>query len=274
MIRLIEFIRNNSNVFLFVLIELFAFYLVVSNNAFQRSSVFTTSNVVVGGFLEGVYNVEGYFELKRENKTLLSENERLKKQLAYYKERGTSANYFDRNFDFLNRYNYTSAKVVNNSVVRARNFFTINRGSKDGIQPGMGVVAASGIAGTIYSCSAYYSTVISVLNTENYVAAKLGKDNIPGTLHWQGDDHRYINLDFIPRYYKVQKGDSVLTSSFNSIFPSEVLVGKVVEVVEVGDQPNLNIKVELASDMKALDYVYVIKDELKPQLDSLQQEIK
>ena len=69
------------------------------------------------------------------------------------------------------------AKVIRNSYSSQVNFLTLDSGSKQGVQPEMGVINSLGIVGVIENVSPKYSTVLSILNTESPINAKIKKPN-------------------------------------------------------------------------------------------------
>ena len=74
-----------------------------------------------------------------------------------------------------NNFNYIPAKIINKSVFKRNNFLTINKGSKDGINVGMGVVTDKGVIGVIYSVSENYALILSLLHSKSAVGIFLKK---------------------------------------------------------------------------------------------------
>ena len=50
---------------------------------------------------------------------------------------------------YKQQYEYIVARVINNSVNQRNNYITINKGSKQGIAKGMGVICNLGIVGKV-----------------------------------------------------------------------------------------------------------------------------
>ena len=59
------------------------------------------------------------------------------------------------------------AEIIQNSINRNNNYFTINRGRNHGVEPQMGVIAPQGIAGIVINTTANYALVQSVLSVNN-----------------------------------------------------------------------------------------------------------
>jgi|SRR5690606_14355427 Cell shape-determining protein len=262
--------------FLFVVFFGLAFYLIVTNNSFQRASAVNSSNRIVGGAYAKVNAWKSYLHLSDENALLAEENAALRKQLQYYAAAADSVTremVQDTVHDV--QYNYIVAKVTNNSIHQKNNYVTLDKGSKDGIKKGMGVISASGIVGIVLNVSPHFATVQSLLHSETRISAALEDSQSFGSLVW-GDnyDHRMATLKDIPNHVKVRKGERVFTSGF-SLFPPGIPIGKVVETGISGGDSFLDIKVELSTQFHNLQQVYVVEDlfsEEKTELESLNED--
>lgn len=73
----------------------------------------------------------------------------------------------------------------------------------------------------------------------------------------------------MPRHAKFNAGDTVVTSGYSTTFPENIPVGTIMNRIKGRDDNFYILKIKLNSDFKALSTVRVIKDEYKPQLDSL-----
>ena len=173
--RLLTFLLRYRVFNLFVLLEVIALWLVFNYNISQNLVFFSSSNQAIG-FVYGLTgNVTEYFSLKRSNLQLAEENARLRKVLSSL----YAQTKIDHNAELSTPYKYTPAKVINNSVLYSNNYFTIDIGNKDGIEPGMGVITSNGIAGQIKGVSENFSSVFSVLHSNVSVSSQLKKN---GTL--------------------------------------------------------------------------------------------
>ena len=117
------------------------------------------------------------------------------------------------------QYNYLAAKAINNSTHLNHNFITINKGSKHGITPDMGVINSKGVVGKVMSVSKNFATVASLLNIDMNVSAIIKRDNTFGTVHWNGKDQETIQLLYVPRHMQLSKGDTIVTSGYNALVP-------------------------------------------------------
>jgi rod shape-determining protein MreC len=79
---------------------------------------------------------------------------------------------------FNQHYIYTSGEVINNSTNRQKNFFTVNKGAKQGVSVDMAVITGNSVAGIIVGCSENYSLAMSLLNLDFKLSARIKSKRI------------------------------------------------------------------------------------------------
>jgi rod shape-determining protein MreC len=281
--NLIAFIYRFRGFFVFLLLEAVSIYLLVQNNSYQNAAFYNSANTYVGKVLEMQSQVTDYFHLAQINKSLAQENAHLKEELYKKRQLADDTLFGKTDSVFVGRdttnipvpYKFIGAKVINNSVRRVNNYITLNVGKMHGIRPGMGVMAPQGVAGRVKAVSANYATVTSLLHSQTLLSAKLKRDGTFGSIKWEeGDDSRTATLNFVPLHVKVYKGDSVVTSGYNSLFPEGVMIGRVISVRKELDKSFFTIKVQLAVDFSKIGFVYVVRNEKQAERDSLEAQVK
>ncbi len=259
---LIRFFIIFRTFIVFVLLEVLSLVLVFSYNDYQHVAYLNTSNTVVGHLYAAVSSVTGYFSLSSTNQNLAKENSKLKYELTtarniieYYKEDST----YHRRLEAAQASNYTfiTGRVIGASFTKSHNYLTLDKGSADGVQRDMGVISNSGVVGIVSSVSPHFALVIPVLNEASRISVKVINKSQTGTLVWKGSDYSAANIEDVPPYIPVAKGDTVVTNGFSSIFPEGIAVGKV-QSVSRGQDNNLSIKVKLGPDFTKLTYVDII----------------
>ncbi|HLW50829.1 MAG TPA: rod shape-determining protein MreC [Sphingobacteriaceae bacterium] len=247
-----------NEVFLFILFFGLSFALVITNNDFQRSSTFNSSNAIIGKIYKETSRITNYMKLDEANQELLAENAALRISLDRLISQDTS--YLQTVLDTLGspQYSYISAKVTNNSIRQKNNYITIAKGSDHGIEKGMAVISPTGIVGIVLNVSPQYATIQSLLHSDTRVSASLQESKAFGSLIW-GDnfDSKKAVLRDIPNHVEVRKGETVITSGY-SLFPPGIQIGEVIETTEVGGESFKDISVALTTDFHNLQYVYVV----------------
>jgi len=279
--NLFAFIYRFRAFLVFVLLEVLCLYLIVQYNTYQGAAFFNSANRYVGQVLEFQSGVTDYFRLASINSTLARENAVLRQALMQHrlKAQADSAVVLDTttyvapsDTSGTNPYNLIAGRVINNSVRRTNNYLTLTVGAADGVKPGMGVISSNGIVGRVKTVSQHYATVTSLLHSQMLISAKIAKNNTFGTIKWTGGDYRTATLDYIPLHVKPAKGDTIVTTGFNTVFPEGVLIGTISSVKKEADKSFYTIKVKLAVDFAQLAYVYVVENRLREERDTLEQQ--
>ena len=277
---LIRLFSKNGLFLFFLFLQLIAVTLIFGRNSMQQSYLAaqtTAFNAWVSGYID-----EGtsYLKLKQINEDLVAQNKALMMQV-YGKDKYQNPN-FVRVTDTIGGgqiYTFVDGEIVNNSITRNDNYFTINRGKRHGVYPKMGVIAPQGIAGIVINTTNNYALVQSILSVNKIkINAALKNSGFFGTLTWRGDNSRTMHLSDIPKYVPIKVGDTVVTDGKSAIFPQGIMVGKVAGYEVDSKTGYWDISVELNQKMGQLQKVYVVRNlkklELKKIQDTLDQAIR
>lgn len=272
--NLIFFIYKYYVFFLFFALEVTAFVIIYRFNNYQKASFVNYTTGVTSSFYTAVSNTREYFYLRSINDSLQVENARLHSQLitSYYKNNFTPVQVNDT--VYKQQYEYIPAQVVNNSVTKRNNYITLNRGRLHGIEPEMGVISENGIVGIVMNVSEHYCTVLSLLNNNCKISAKIEKNGAFGSLVWEGEDPRYASLKDVNKHVPLMSNDKIITSNFSTIFPEGIPIGKIYShTLDAGDNFH-TIKVELNTDFSTVSTVYVIRNLMKEEQAELEATIQ
>ncbi|GGC02335.1 rod shape-determining protein MreC [Dyadobacter sediminis] len=263
MLQLVDFVVRNRFFLVFVLLEVLSVWLIVRSNSYWGATYFNTSNYYVAKTLAFSNSAKEYTRLDEVNADLAKENARLNALVTKLNQTNSAdapAGYVPDSA-FAARFTYTVAKVVDNETNKTNNVLTIDKGTADGIQPGMGVISATGVVGKVRFCSENFSLVTSILHSQFMVSSKLVRSNEIGYAKWPGKDPNFIDMVDVSKYTKVYKGDSAVTSDQNSVFPPGIMVGKVESIAVHPNQTFYNIILRLSTDFRNLSYVYVVQNQ-------------
>ncbi|WP_298763332.1 rod shape-determining protein MreC [uncultured Polaribacter sp.] len=268
--QIIYFFQKFKYFLFFLMLQFIALALTFNNLNFQKSKFVNSANAVTGGFYNQRANIAGYFNLKSVNKALLEENRLLRTQLLQNKFHNL---YVDSlvvdSSRYLQKYTYTSAKIINNNYSNRFNFLTLNKGENHGLEKDMAVVNGKGIIGITDNTSANYTRVQSILNTNSKLNARLKNSKYFGSLSWNGKDYNVVQLIDIPRQAPIKIGDTIETGGKSAIFPGGILIGKVIKT-NLSKTVNNSIDIKLFNDMSNLNYVYVVKNLHKIEIETLE----
>jgi rod shape-determining protein MreC len=258
---LFRFLLRYHFIILVLLLEILSLSLVIQYNNYPGTAFLNSSNKVAGRVYAGVNSINQYLNLKTENQMLLAELASFRQNMpqSFKDNSGIEQRYYDSLIS--QQYLYIPAQVVNNSVNKQNNHLTLNKGSRQGVKPQMGVVSATGAVGIVKDVSENYASVISILNQNVKVSAMHKASGYFGSLSWDGLNRQHALLSDLPSHVKLMPGDTIITSGYSAVFPKGVLLGFVV--VDDDDSQSgefLLVKVELAVDFSNLENVMVVSN--------------
>lgn len=264
---LLNFLARFSNLIIFLVLEGIAFYLLAEGNSYQNGRILNGVRGLSRGINERIENTRDYLDLREINKNLASENIALRNSIGRLVRQNNSDFFSVSDSAYRQQYINTSAEVISNSTNRQKNFFTLNKGAKQGIKIDMAVTTGDGVAGVIVGVSENFSIAMSLVNLDFKVSARLKSNGYFGSLSWDGRDYRYAVLSEIPQHVPVTMGDTIETTGYSAIFPEGIMVGTVSDFEKSGGD-FYKIKVSLTTDFKKLHFVNVIGNlEKTEQLD-------
>jgi rod shape-determining protein MreC len=272
--NLLIFITKYNAFFLFLLFEIASLIIYIKYNSFQKASFINSTSKVTGTLYTQVNGLKDYLSLKEVNDQLAKENASLRNQLksSFYKDTSAKHEVIDTNYK--QQYTFIEAKVINNSTNRSTNYITIDRGSRQGVAKGMGVICSSGLVGKVVFVGEHLSVVQSLLHKDSRFSAMLAKGKELGYIEWSDDldPHKGILKD-VSNNAQPKLGEEVVTSEY-SLFPAGIPIGKVSNLHTRQGGYTLNMEVRLAVDFSKLQYVDVVVNKLAQEQAGLEAQEK
>ena len=264
MYNLLAFLRKYQFFSFFVLLEVVSFLLLANSYSYHKSLQFNTVSDLSGNLFSNVNDIQSYFSLRKENQKLLEENALLRKAMV------SSLLISDTSFTFRDSlYNYQPAQVVSNSVNKQNNFMLVNKGSLHGIEKEMGVISGQGIAGIVIGTSKHYSRVMSVLHRNTRISGRIKKNNQLVNVVWDGQNYSEGLVNDIPSHIRLNTGDTIITSGNSLIFPEGIVIGTIIDQTIAENKTLGEATLAFCTDFNSLQHVYLIKNKMKPEQDSL-----
>ena len=243
MYKLLEFLRSTYVALLFVIIEAVAINYYAHSSHFTQARILTQSNRLAGGIHSAFRGVKRFFALPDENRRLLERVAALENELSFYREQ-------------------TLFAVVANSINKQENLLTLNKGRDFEVSPETAVVTPSGaMVGYIVSCSDRYSVAVSILNTSFRASGEVAGDGHFGSIYWDGFDAEHVRMRDLSKYAAVERGDTIISTSFSRYFPAGILIGTVEEFELNETRTAYDVRIRLAADMTALHDVVLVKNQ-------------
>lgn len=102
---------------------------------------------------------------------------------------------------------------------------TINKGSRDGVRVGMGVMSTCGLYGQVESVTEAASVVRLINDPNSSVAVMVQNSRAHGIMHGSYDGT--LTLEYVPIDATVGEGDIVIASGSGGTYPRGIVVGTV-----------------------------------------------
>ena len=238
MYKLIEFLRRIYVAVLFVVFEAIAIGYYAHSSNYTQAKLLTRSNQVVGGVAV------------------------LEEELAFYRRSAADSVRTDLLHDMGEKpYELTVARVISNSINKNRNFIVLDRGERDGVEKGMGVLSPEGaMVGYVAASSDRHAVAVSILNTSFNASGKLAGDDYFGSIYWAGDDRYHVRMKELSKYARVTEGEEVVSSGFSQYFPADVLIGYVESFSLADTQMAYDVVIRLAVDVSQLTDVILVRN--------------
>lgn len=262
--RLLDFLYQQREIAVFLGLEILSAWLLINFNNRHNASFLNSSNEAAATLTKTSNDVSDYFNLTEINDQLMLENQKLQQELRMLRSEPTAY------LDTIDQFKVIGAKVINNTYDRGENFITVSAGRKDSIEVGMGVISSFGVVGQVKSVTNNFATIYSVLHPKLLISSKVKRTNTKCTVQWDQVSYDKASLKYIPRHIKLKKGDSIVTSGHNSVFPENILIGTIEDLSLEEHMTFYDAKMNLATDFTSLYHVYVIRDLFKPEKDSLE----
>ena len=203
--------------------------------------------------------IASFNSLSKENEELRFELRRLKnwKEAAIGLEE-ENANLLELNNVRINpKLKYITGLVLSDSGSPYRRSVLLNIGTENGIKDGWAVIDHSGLIGRLVGVGKNLSRVLLLIDSSSRIPVKVEPSGIKAIIF--GDNTLNPPLEIIENTDLVRSGDRVVTSGDGKIFPSDILLGRVIR------GPDQRIRVKLIADYKRLKFLKVIK---APKIDS------
>jgi len=193
---------------------------------------FTNTISSVGGFFMHFADIE---KLHNENKLLaekLAKAEEQAREISIYKDENEELRSNLNLTNTLKNDKLIAAKIIAKDFTNYYSSFTIDKGSKDGIEIKKSVRTSSGLIGYVSEVGYNWAIITTILNPEaavSGVVARTGEAVVcKGEFALLRDGK--VRLSYISSDANITKGDIIQTSGLGGIYPKGILIGSVDEI--------------------------------------------
>lgn len=269
--NLFQFIVRHSNFLLLLVLEVVAFWLMASMQPFHQAAFLTSANQFVGSVNAVTSDVTSYFSLHAQNELLLEENAELRDRIEALENRIEPLREDSEIYRYAHlQHHYIPALVVDMTTDSPHNHLTLNKGKRDGVMPGMGVICSEGLVGIVSAVNERFALVVPIIHTKTRISCRVLPAECTCFTSWDGVDIHHVDLVDVARHVEVHVGDTVVTSGLAGIFGERIPVG-VIEKAELADYDSYyRIRIRLATDFRKLRYVQILANETQQEMEDIE----
>ncbi|QWV95188.1 rod shape-determining protein MreC [Geomonas oryzisoli] len=205
-------------------------------NPLERTVMSITAPVAgsaasVSGFFSDIWN--NYIDLidvRRENIELRKSVKRLNARIIADNEAVAANMRFKQLLDLKDSVAVPSlaVSVIGEDSSAWFKTLVVDRGSADGLQEGMPVVAIGGVVGRLVKVAPHSSRVLLLTDHASAIAAIVQRSRARGIVRGAGGGR--CSLEFTVKDEDVKVGDSVISSGIGGVFPKGLPIGEVTMV--------------------------------------------
>lgn len=197
-------------------------------------------------------------DIKADNRILKDKLNQLQATLTQFQEIKTENERLNSLLGFKQAtpHSLLSAKVIGHDLLGQHSTIFIDKGTDDGIVPGLAVITSTGVAGSILNAEKSFSQVLTLTDGYSDIDAVVERTRARGIL--EGLSPTVCTLKYLQRTDDVQVGDVILTTGLDHIFPKGFPIGKVTKVVKKDYGITQEVQVEPMVTSFNTDAVFVV----------------
>lgn len=200
------------------------------------------------------------------NEQLEAENAELRQQMVVYdriKAENDAYKALARIQDTNSEASYVSAFVIGRDPLDEFGGFTLDQGSTDGVAVNDAIISDRGyLLGVVVEVDATSCKVMTILHPSFNAAGVISRTRengiITGSADYAADGQCVLtNLD---RATEARKGDQVITTGLGGVFPANLLVGTVQEVVPEQSGKSSSAVILPGADPRTVKHVFIVTE--------------
>jgi len=183
---------------------------------------------------------------------LREENRRLREQLSFHQ----TLSYFNVPVEIIGR---DPSKVYSTLIV--------NKGYLDGIRKNLPVIATqggvTGLVGKVAAVGLTSSVVQPILDANLFIAARVENTRHEGLVTGKGNNQEVLSMSYVKKsaMEQISRGDLIVTAGIDSIYPADLLIGRIQVITTKEYQTSLDIELEPILDFSRLEYLNILRSE-------------
>jgi len=217
-----------------------------------------------GSAREGWQNYFALQQIRRENEQLKAEVTKLRVSLEQERSTAQQTRTLQQLLDLRSATSFetVAAAVIGSGADPEFRTITIDKGTQDGLRADMAVMSPAGIVGRILMPTARAAKVQLIIDRDAAAGVMVERTRVAGIVTGVGNAEELgfraglIDLNYVPSSADVKRGDRVVTSGIDGIYPKGLPVGEIQSAEPEGGERRIRVKPSV--DFAALEAVLVV----------------
>lgn len=213
---------------------------------------------------QGLYEYFSGPRIHKQNEQLQAENAALRANLVEYDKIKAENEQLKKYLGLRKKhtdFDIEPAMVIGRDPLERFYSFTIDCGSKDGVAVNDPVITQDGLVGRVSEVGISHAKVLTILDMTVEVGAMTSSTREIGVT--AGDmalaEQGQLRISYLPRDSKTQAGELVVTTGIGGLYPKDLVLGKISEMLPDEQGFSLYAIIEPISDLRTLRDVMVVK---------------
>lgn len=157
-------------------------------------------------------------------------------------------------------YPKTGARVIGKDPGNWYNIFIIDKGSNNGLEIDMAVLAGNGLVGKVIDVWPNYAKVMAIIDDRSGVSAKILRTSDLCTVSGNKEmaDNGNVLLEHVAQDVQLMIGDEIITSHLGKAYPPDIMIGTVTEIINDPNHLTKKAVITPVADFKHLEEVLVV----------------
>ena len=204
--------------------------------------------------------------------SLLAENEQLKQELAQLENDARRADALQRENDRLRSalgmvqthedYKLVDCYIISRSSQEWSSTFTVNRGTRSGIQVGMCAITANNeVVGIVSEAGSNYAVIKSVMDSSLEISATIASSGYNGMVQggYASGLEGLLRMDYLPSNSVIRNNDQVVTAG-STVYPRNLIIGYVIDADFDDTGVAKYALLEPAVNVGALEQIFIVTE--------------
>ncbi len=164
-------------------------------------------------------------------------------------------------------YPKVGARIIAKDTSNWYDVFLVDKGSNDGIEKNMVVIATGGLVGKVVETGYNYSKVVSIIDDTDSVGGKSLRTDDLGFVRGDFENQGMCKMEYVDSDAEIMEGDEIVTSHLSEIYPPGITIGYVKDIKNDENALTKCAVISPTVDFKHLETVLIITQNFKKDLN-------